>query len=168
MQLLHGFGHAYAKYPFKNVTQFREFEREARGKASLIFSSQPIILGASKVFPDPFFNVKLIPSLFYESATYLMKLNSMNQNNRADKRKSWQKECILYNRFGYFKIQTVDMSKMGLGVKAERTLPFKNGSELTAVIPSVGIFPQAKLIWTKKDFNNMTRLGLKLSTSILD
>ena len=91
----------------------------------------------------------------------------MNQKNRTDKRMSWQKECILYNRFGYFKIQTVDMSKMGLGLKANRKLPFKNDCELTVVIPSVGIFPQSKLIWSKQDVKiNVTRLGLKLSTSI--
>ena len=92
----------------------------------------------------------------------------MEQNNRTEERRPLQKECILYNRFGFIKTQTVDRSKMGLGVKTNRTLPFKNGSELTAVIPGVGIFPQAKLMWTKKDFNNAVRLGLKLSTIIID
>jgi len=92
----------------------------------------------------------------------------MNQNNRTEVRLPLQNECILYNRFGFIKTQTADLSKMGLGVETDTTLPFKDDCELTAVIPGVGIFPQAQLMWTKKDFNNMTRLGLKLSTSIID
>ena len=85
----------------------------------------------------------------------------MEQNNRTEERLPLQNECILYNRFGFIKTQTVDLSKMGLGVVADRTSQFKIGCELIAVIPGVGIFPQAQLMWTKKD-NNKTRLGLKL------
>ncbi len=85
----------------------------------------------------------------------------MNQNNRAEERLPSQQECVLYNRFGFIKLQTVDKSKMGLGVETNRTLPFKNGEELIVVIPNEGVFPQGKVMWTKKDFNKTTRLGLK-------
>ena len=85
----------------------------------------------------------------------------MNQNNRVDKRLPLQKECILVNQFGLLETQTVDISKMGLGVKTDRTLPFISGCELGVFIPSMDNPPQAKLMWTKKDFNNTTRLGLK-------
>ncbi len=85
----------------------------------------------------------------------------MNQNNRTDKRKPWQKECLLVNEFGLIETQTVDRSKMGLGVKTDRKLPFKKGCELAVVIPSMDKSSLAELMWTKKDFNNTTRLGLK-------
>jgi hypothetical protein len=85
----------------------------------------------------------------------------MNQNNRTDKRLPLQKECILANRSGSIETQTIDMSKIGLGVKTDRTLPFKKGCELAVVIPSMGKSSLAELMWTKKDFNNTTRLGLK-------
>ena len=84
----------------------------------------------------------------------------MNQNNRTNKRIPLQKECIMGNRFGLIETQTVDMSKIGLGAKTDRTLPFKNGCELTIFILSMNL-PQAKLMWTKKDSNNTTKLGLK-------
>jgi hypothetical protein len=84
----------------------------------------------------------------------------MNQNNRTFKRKPWQKECLLVNEFGLIETQTVDRSKMGLGLKIDSTSPFKNGSELGVFIPGMNL-PQGKLVWTKKDFNNTTRLGLK-------
>ena len=85
----------------------------------------------------------------------------MNQNYRADKRLPLQKECILVNQVGLLETQTVDISKMGLGVKTDSPLPFKNGCELGVLIPSMGNLPHVKLMWTKKDFNNTTRLGLK-------
>ena len=86
----------------------------------------------------------------------------MNQNNWTDKRRPLQKECILSNRSDTIETQTIDMSKMELVVKTDRTLPFKIGYELDVVVPSMGNHPtKAKLIWTGKDFNNMTRLGLK-------
>ncbi len=93
----------------------------------------------------------------------------MNQNNRADKRLPLQKRCILEDQCGWIGTQTVDMSKYGLGIKTHNTLPlrFKNGCELTVFILSMEL-PQAKLMWTKKDFNNTTRLGLKLYTSLKD
>jgi len=84
----------------------------------------------------------------------------MNQNNRADKRLPWQKECILVNPFGLIKAETVDISKNGIGVKASKTLPFKNGCELDVFIPKQKL-SQAKLMWTKKNFINTIRLGLK-------
>jgi hypothetical protein len=92
---------------------------------------------------------------------------AMNQNNRTDKRLPLQKKCILLNQFGLLETQTVDISKMGLGVKTDSTLPFKNGCELTVFLPSLDNFPPAKLVWTKEDFSNTTRLGLKFSTSII-
>ena len=79
-----------------------------------------------------------------------------------------QKECILLNPFGSLEAQTVDMSKMGLGVKTDRTLPFINVFELGVFIPGMHNPPQAELMWTKKDINNTTRLGLKLYTSLTD
>jgi len=93
----------------------------------------------------------------------------MNQNNRVHKRLPFQNEYILVAQFGLVETQIVDVSKMGLGVKADSTLPlkFKNGCKLTVFFLGMEL-PQAKLIWAKKDFNNMTRLGLKLSTSIID
>ena len=73
---------------------------------------------------------------------------------------SVQKECVLFNQFGGIETLTVDISRMGLGVKTYRTLPFKNGCELTAFISSFEL-PKTELMWTKKDSNNTTRLGLK-------
>ncbi len=84
----------------------------------------------------------------------------MNKNNRIEERRPFQKECILVNQFGLIEMQTVDRSKMGLGLKIDSTLPFKNGCELAVFIPGMDL-PQGKLIWTKKDFNNTIRLGLK-------
>ena len=86
----------------------------------------------------------------------------MNQNNRIYIRLPWQKECILINQFGLIETQTVDRSKIGLGVKTNSTLPlkFNIGCDLGVFILSF-VLPQAKLMWKKKDFNNTTRLGLK-------
>jgi len=88
----------------------------------------------------------------------------MNQNNRADKRinhrTGTQEKCILANCSVSIETKTVDMSIMGLGVKTDITLPFKNGCELI-VFKSGMELPPAILIWTKKAFNNTTRLGLK-------
>jgi hypothetical protein len=55
------------------------------------------------------------------------------------------------------------MSKTGLGVKTDKKLPIKlkNGCELMAFIQSMNKVYHAKLMWTKKDLNNRTRLGLK-------
>jgi hypothetical protein len=86
--------------------------------------------------------------------------NVMNQNNRADKRLPLQKECTLVNQFGFIVAQTVDRSKNGLGLKTDRTLPFKNGCELTVFMSRMKL-PQAKIMWIKKDFKNTIRLGLK-------
>jgi len=85
----------------------------------------------------------------------------MNQNNRTEERLPLQKECILANRSGAIETQIVDMSKIGLGVKTDTILPFKNGCELAVVIPSMDKSSLAELMWTKKDFNNTIRLGLK-------
>ncbi len=92
---------------------------------------------------------------------------AMNQKNRTEKRLPLQKKCILLNQFDWIATQTVNISKMGLGLKTDRTLTFKNGCELTVFLPNLDNFPPAKLMWTKKDLNNTTRLGLKFSTSII-
>ncbi len=93
----------------------------------------------------------------------------MSQNKRAEERQPLQKECLLVNPSGWIEAQTVDMSKLGLGVKTDNELPFKIGSELTVSVPSMGNhLTRAKLIWTKKDSNNMTRLGLKFQLPFPD
>jgi hypothetical protein len=91
-------------------------------------------------------------------------------NQRTSIRLPFQKECILYHRFGFIKTQTVDMSLMGLGVNTNGRLPFKIGHELIVFVPSLGnYFPKAKLMWTKKmDINYITRIGLKFSTIIIE
>lgn len=90
-------------------------------------------------------------------------------HKRIDERKPFQKECILASQFASINMLTVDMSKVGLGLGTNKTVPFKNGCVLAVSIPSMDKFFQAKLIWTKKDVeNNATRLGLKLSASLLD
>jgi len=95
----------------------------------------------------------------------------MDPNNMPDKRihhrMGIKEKCILANRSVSIETQTVDISKMGLGVKTDSTLPFKIGCELAVFIPSMDKFSRAKLVWTKKDSNNITRLGLKLSTCII-
>ena len=48
-------------------------------------------------------------------------------DQRTEERLPLQKECLLVNSSGSIEAQTVDMSKMGLGVKTDRTLLFKNG-----------------------------------------
>jgi len=96
----------------------------------------------------------------------------MNQNKRTDKRidhrMGTQEKCIIGNQFSWIETQTIDISKNGIGVKTSKTLPlkFKNGCELPVVIPNMEL-PPAKIMWTKKDIDNTTRLGLKFSTSII-
>ena len=85
----------------------------------------------------------------------------MNQNNRAEYRLSIHYECILVNPYGLIETQSIDMSIIGLGVETDRTLPYiKNGCVLAAFVERLGFY-EVKLIWTKKDFKNTTRLGLK-------
>ncbi len=84
----------------------------------------------------------------------------MNQNNRTEKRMPLQKECIAVSRFCFIEMKIVDKSKMGLGLKTDKELPFKIGCTIDTLISDMEL-PQAKLVWTKKDFNNITRLGLK-------
>jgi len=95
----------------------------------------------------------------------------MNQNNRTEERRPLRKECIIEciigNQFSWIEAQTVDISRMGLRIKTDRTLPFKNGCELSILIQRMEP-PQGKLMWTKKDFNNSTRLGLKFQLPFPD
>ena len=90
----------------------------------------------------------------------------MSQNKRTDKRIPLQKECTLVTPLGLIETLIVDMSIMGLGVTTDRTVPFQKGCELSIFIQSVENLLQAELMWTKKDFNNATRIGLKFSGSI--
>ena len=71
-------------------------------------------------------------------------------------------ECILANQSDSIETQTVDISLMGLGLKTDSTLPFKfkNGCKLTARVSGVE-FTQSEIMWTKKNSNNTTTLGLK-------
>ena len=78
-----------------------------------------------------------------------------------------KEKCILADSSFSIEAQTVDISKMGLGVKTDGTLPFKIGCELAVFIPRMGKSSRAKLVWTKKDFNNISSLGLKLFTCII-
>ena len=71
-------------------------------------------------------------------------------------------KCILSNRSDSFETQIVNMSTIGLGVKTDSTLPFKIGDELTVRVRDLRNYSsKAKLIYTKKEFNNIPRLGLK-------
>ncbi len=81
-------------------------------------------------------------------------------DKRINPRVGIQEKCILSNQSESIETQTINISIMGLGVKTDKALPFKNGCDL-AVVNSGMELPQAKLIWTKKDSNNTTRLGLK-------
>ncbi len=84
----------------------------------------------------------------------------MRKNNRTKERRPFQKECILVSEIGLIKAQTVDMSKSGLGIRTNRTFPFKIGYELTVFITSMKVY-LAKLIWMEKDIDKTTRLGLE-------
>jgi len=80
-----------------------------------------------------------------------------------------KRDCTLTNSSGSIEAQIVDISIIGLGVEADSTLPFKIGDELTVSVPDLRHYStKAKLIYTKKEFNNITRLGLKLYTSLID
>ena len=80
-----------------------------------------------------------------------------------------KRNCTLANCSGPIEAQMVDISIIGLGVETDSTLPFKIGDELTVCVPDLRNYSsKAKLIYTKKEFNNITRLGLKLYTSIID
>lgn len=86
-------------------------------------------------------------------------------NRRIHARKFFQKECLLSNGFNLLEAQTVDISKMGLCAETNKTMPYKNGSELSIFIPYLRNFGWGKLVWTKKNSNNTTRLGFKISTN---
>jgi hypothetical protein len=88
----------------------------------------------------------------------------MNLNNRTEERLPLQKKCTLVNSFGFIESQTVEISQTGLVVKTDRKLPLKlkNGCEFMVFIQSMDKLYQTELMWTKKDFNNTTRLGLNI------
>ncbi len=93
----------------------------------------------------------------------------MNSKNWASKRMSLPNECILVHQFGLVEAQIDDISLMKLGVKTDNILPFslKNGCKLDVFISGVE-FPQAELLWAERGINNMTKLRLKFSTSIIN
>ena len=106
------------------------------------------------------------PSNEKEIAKILMDVQSCR---RIDHRKSIEKDCTLGNRSDSIEAQAVDVSIRGLGVKTDRTLPFKIGDELDICVSDLRNYSgKAKVMWIKKVFNNATRLGLKLYTSIID
>ncbi len=84
------------------------------------------------------------------------------------------RDCTLANRSESLEAQSelieaqiVDISIIGLGVEIVSALPFKIGDELTVSVPDLrNYFSKAKLIYIEKDFDNTTRLGLKLYTSL--
>ena len=86
-------------------------------------------------------------------------------DQRTEERLSLQKRCILEDQHGWIGTHTIDISKIGLGVKTDNTLPLrlKNGCELSVLIESTKL-PPAKIMWTKKD-NKTTSLGLKFLPS---
>ncbi len=89
-------------------------------------------------------------------------------NRRNYLRTPYQMECILSDRFGDIKSQTVNVSILGLRVLINETTPFKIGDRLSAYITSMQYHSLAEVRWTEKDFNkNTTRIGLKLSTSLV-
>jgi len=85
-------------------------------------------------------------------------------NNRTKERLPLQKKCALVDSLGYIETQTIDMSKIGLGVKTDKKLPIKLkiGCELMVFIESMDKLYMAELIWAKKDFNKTTRFGLNI------
>ncbi len=96
----------------------------------------------------------------------------MNKNNRSDvridQRMGIKVDCTLVNHSGSIRAQTINVSIMGLGIETDGTTPFRIGDELTACVPDLPYFSsKVKLIWTKKNFNNKTRLGLKLFSDLL-
>jgi len=91
----------------------------------------------------------------------------MKQNNRAEQRLPFQQDCILSNEFGWIECKTVDLSRMGVGVLINGTIPFKNTDILTINIKSLRHSSLANVQWTKQGVNSKeTRVGLKVSTSL--
>jgi len=87
---------------------------------------------------------------------------SCRADERIGHRRGKEKDCTLANRSGSTETLIVDTSKMGIGVKTDGTTPFENGNELKIFVPSMDNFrTMAKVMWKEKDFNNITRLGLK-------
>jgi hypothetical protein len=88
-----------------------------------------------------------------------MKLDNTHEK-RINRRIDIQKKCTLANQSDSIEMQTVDISIIGLGVQTDKTLTFKSGCELDVFFANHN-FSHAELMWTKKDLNNTTRLGLK-------
>ncbi len=77
-------------------------------------------------------------------------------------------ECILSDRFGDIKSQTINVSILGLRVLINETAPFEIGDRLSAYITSMQYHSLAEVRWTKEDANsNSTRVGLQLLSSLL-
>jgi len=93
----------------------------------------------------------------------------MNQDNRTDKRNRtrlhYSFKGYLFNEFFGIKLKTVDVSKMGLGVLVNGTVPFENGDKLFVHIKNR--FSPIQVRWTEKVVTyNATRLGLKLFSNL--
>ncbi len=96
--------------------------------------------------------------------------NSRNDmpNKRINARLSFQEECFLSNGFGTIKCKTFDVSKEGMGVLINETIPFETGDKMSAFIKIVGYKSQAQAQWIKNDVGkDESRVGLKLSTGLL-
>ncbi len=87
-------------------------------------------------------------------------------DRRTDVRLRFYHECFIQNKFVDIKSQTVDVSKIGVGVLViNGTSPFKKGDKV--LVNCRQRFSLAQVRWTKRDVNNnTTRMGLKLSTGL--
>ncbi len=88
---------------------------------------------------------------------------------RINARQPFQEECILSNGFGLIRCKTVDASKMGVGVWVNEIIPLKKGNNLFIKPRSLQDQFLAQVRWIEQDvYRNKSRLGLQLSTSIID
>ncbi len=93
----------------------------------------------------------------------------IGDNKRANVRRQLNRDCFLSTKeFELINCKAVDISKWGLGVMVnDKTIHLKKGARMFPYIEDMQHFPRAEVKWTKKD-NNGTRLGLQLSTNIID
>ena len=90
-------------------------------------------------------------------------------NKRMERRQPFHQECFLSNGFGKIQTQTVDVSKMGVGLLIIGSLPFETGDQMSVDINSIEFCSKVSVQWTRKDVKNKaTRVGLKLFSSLYD
>ncbi len=88
---------------------------------------------------------------------------------RNSTRRPFQQECLLSNGLGDIKSRIVNVSKMGVGVWVNEIIPLKIGDNLFIKPESLQDQFLAHIRWIKKDVcRNTSRLGLQLSTSIIE